>query len=353
MASAKDRPARRGGLERAAAALFEDAAEREAFLEAMRCGESREQALIVLDARPEIAAFPKMRPLPWQPDFVVRTVDPFLPTRHPLYEQGAFYPLDFSSVFAAVPMLSIEPAPERILDLCAAPGGKAIFAWRAFRDRVPGGPRLVANETIRKRAGMLIENLRRCRVTGAFVATADPSVWGRKAPEAFDLVIVDAPCSGQSLLAKGREAPGCWSPAMIDMNHSRQRRILGHAARCLRPGGHLLYMTCTFSRKENEKVVSWLVEEYPDFEPVEVEALSSHRSRFAEFPCYRLFPHEGLGAGAFTCLLRRSGNPPAHRPPWPEGPWRWTAEEDSRRPQPAKREFGDGAAGRRPARRRG
>lgn len=301
--------------------LFEDETERQAFLDALHEGTSREQAMIVLEDRAELGAFPKERSLHWQPSFVTRVVDRFRPAQHPLYAKGAYYCLDLSSVFAATPMLAIEDRPERILDLCASPGGKSVFAWRAFfhGEVTRGDGRLLlGNEIIRKRTSTLIGNYERCHLEGAGVASADTAVWARRARELFDLVLVDAPCSGQSLIAKGDEAPGCFHPQMIDMNHSRQRRISGNAYHAVRPGGHLLYMTCTYSRKENEKVIEWLLREYPDLEAVEVPALAPYRSRYTEAACYRLFPQSGYGAGAFTCLLRKAGEAPLHREPLPD-----------------------------------
>jgi 16S rRNA C967 or C1407 C5-methylase (RsmB/RsmF family) len=304
-------------MQRQAEVLFGDPTERAAFLEALTEGRSREKSIIVLQDRPEIRTFPRLGATPWQPEWVIRLGDGFRPAQHPLYERGAYYSLDFSSVFAASAMLAVAEPPRRVLDLCASPGGKAIFAWRAFRPEL-----LYCNETIRKRARPLIENLARCGASAGKVWSADPSVYARRFAGGFDLVIVDAPCSGQSLLAKGDVAPGAFNPAMVDMNHSRQRRITGNAVHCLAPGGYLLYMTCTFSRRENELVIQWLLKEYPELEAVNVTHLYAHRSPYADFPCYRLFPHSGLGAGAFTALLRKSGDR-AELPEFEEIPTIW------------------------------
>ncbi len=311
-------------LLKAAHELFPDEDEREEFLESMLAGEAREQAMIVMQGRNEIKAFPRERHLKWQPDFVERISDSsFKPAKHPLYEKGAYYTLDFSSIFSASTMTVIETPPKRILDLCASPGGKAIFSWRLFHPEL-----LLCNETVRKRAGTLIGNLNRCKCEGSVVWSADPSVYARRYREAFDLVICDAPCSGQSLIAKGDEALGCWSPNMIDMNVGRQRRILGNAYHCLRTGAHLLYATCTFTPKENEKVVEWFLKTHEDMEAVEVPQLDEFRTKFADFPAYRLFPHQGLGAGAFACLLRRKGELPEHYEPLGDMPaiWRYGDE---------------------------
>lgn len=300
--------------------LFPDEAERTKFIEALTQGNSREPAILVVNERPEVRLFPRVAPMPWQPSFAIRIDEDFRPAKHPLHAKGVFYSLDFSSVFSASVLTAVTPPARRILDLCASPGGKSIFAWLLFQPEI-----LVCNESIRKRMGALISNLHRCGIERSVVWSADPSVYANKFPETFDLILVDAPCSGQSLLAKGDEAPGCFSPTMIDMNVGRQRRITGHAVRCLRPGGHLFYSTCTYSIKENEKVMAWLMQEYPDLEAVEVPGMEEHRSPYAEFPCYRLFPQSQMGAGAFACLLRLKGTPEDHWPSLEElrGSWRF------------------------------
>lgn len=304
---------------KAAYELFSDDDERDEFLDALESGDCRDQAIIVMEERNEIKSFPRQRHLPWQPAFVERIDDTFRPSKHPLYEKGAYYSLDFSSVFSASAMLAMDYRPRRILDLCASPGGKAIFSWRAFKPEL-----LLCNETIRKRAGTLIGNLNRCKCEGSAVWSADPSVYARKYKEQFDLIICDAPCSGQSLLAKGDEAPGCFAPTMIDMNVGRQRRITGNAYHCMRPGGYMLYATCTYTPKENEKVMDWLLKEYPDLEAVEVPGLAEYRSKISAFPSYRLFPHQGLGAGAFVCLIHKKGDRPEHYEAIKEMPAIWS-----------------------------
>jgi len=305
-------------LLRQATALFPDEAERNVFTQALIDGISREKAIILLQDRPEIKTFPRLRAVDWQPDWVMRLEEDFRPGQHPLYAKGAFYSLDFSSVFSASAMLAVGEAPKRVLDLCASPGGKSVFAWRAFQPEL-----LYANEVIRKRIGTLVDNFQRCQLTNSVVWSADPSVYAKEFREEFDLVIVDAPCSGQSLLAKGDSAPGCFAPTMIDMNHSRQRRITGNAVHCVRPGGHMAYMTCTYSHKENERIVEWLTLVYPKLRAVEIPHLREFRSQYSEVPCYRLFPQSGLGAGAFVCLLYKEGEPTVTPRPADAYPFSW------------------------------
>ena len=315
-------------MEKQARMLFPDDAERQEFLDALVTGQSREMALILLEDKPEIGSFPKYRPEPWQPDFVLRLMDGFgfRPSQHPLYQKGAIYSLDFSSAFAASLMLAIPDRPRRVLDLCASPGGKSIFCWRAFRPAA-----LACNEVIRKRTFTLKENLTRCQVLTSMVSSADPSVWAKKAAEAFDLILVDAPCSGQSLLAKGDEAPGCFHPKMIDVNVGRQRRIIANAVKCLAPGGYLLYMTCTFNYKENEKVIEWILGENEDLKTVERPEYRQFQSRYTQEHCYRLFPQYGLGAGAFASLIRKDGDRPAHLTSDADWPISWRYGEPTRR----------------------
>ena len=131
----------------------------------------------------------------------------------------------------------------------------------------------------------------------------------RVAPASADVVIVDAPCSGQSLVARGRDAPGCFHPATINLNANRQRRILANAATCVAREGSLLYITCTYSEKENERNLEWFLNHFADFAAVPVPALSRHQSHLSSHPCYRLWPQETWGAGGFVARLERSSGP--------------------------------------------
>jgi 16S rRNA C967 or C1407 C5-methylase (RsmB/RsmF family) len=204
-----------------------------------------------------------------------------------------------------------------VIDLCAAPGGKSLYLWAALQPEV-----LLCNEVIRKRVKILIANLKRCGITQARVMNLDPAAMvgdGRGSSRdghdsgsgrlslaySADLVLVDAPCSGQSLLAKGQKVPGCFHPVTLKRNASRQKRILAAAATLVRPGGHLAYMTCTYAPEENEQVGRWLMKKFPAFQPVAVPHLADYQSPLSDWPCYRLWPHLGLGAGAFTSLWQR------------------------------------------------
>jgi 16S rRNA C967 or C1407 C5-methylase (RsmB/RsmF family) len=282
-----------------AGGLFADAAPREAFLHALATPQDYSPALVWLRERPECLPFEIEPPYPWQPSFVDRVAPDQRPGQDPLHETGHYYCLDFSSVFTACIMQSVPAEPPLTIDVCASPGGKSVFAWRLLRPQL-----LVANEVIGKRTAALISNLRRCRIHPAVVASMDSSRLADAWPGAAQLVIVDAPCSGQSLIARGKKSPGCFHPATINMNANRQRRILAHAAKLVAPGGHLAYITCTYSYKENENNVLWLRRTRPEFQAVEVPALSPFQSHLAEFACYRLWPQDGIGAGGFAAILQ-------------------------------------------------
>ncbi len=291
--------------------LFPDDAPRaDAFLAALLSPGDFAPCVLWTGDAAEKAAFLTRHPLAprdprldWLPDFVLRLAPGAEPGRDPLHADGALYCLDFSSVWAASALLALPPhGGARVLDVCAAPGGKSVFASLALR---PG--LLLSNEVIGKRLAILRHNLGRCRIANAHTQRLDPRDLAEKAPGAFDVVIVDAPCSGQSLPAKGIENPGAFHPASVKGNAKRQAGILTAAAQCVAPGGWLLYSTCTFAERENERVIARLLSRRPDFEAVPVEHLAMWCSPHAEFPAYRLYPHEGQGAGAFVCLLRREG----------------------------------------------
>lgn len=285
-------------LRKLSVSLFEDQEKREAFLAAIQGGNVERPAAIIGPQEAPVSGTAVGR-APFQPPWVL-TLGAGLTSA--LLPETA-YQLDLSSVFMAAPLQMLEggvSAP-RILDLCSAPGGKAVFAARLLQPVVLG-----CNEVIQKRIPMLISNLKRCRIPNAEVYSRDPEFFAACAPRAFDVVLADAPCSGQSLFAGGGAETGVFHETVVKKSALRQRRILAAAAQALRPGGHLLYMTCTFSLAENEKAADWFLRKHPSFEAVSVPFLAPFRSGHAEFPAYRLFPEQGLGRGGFTVLFRNT-----------------------------------------------
>ena len=284
--------------------LFEDRAEAEAFVAAIATPQSVSTSLLWMQPPPDPRPFPVQPPLLWQPNWIDRLYLDAKPGTHPLHHQGAYYCLDFSSVFSASVLTAIPTQMPLILDLCSAPGGKGLFAWRMFQPQ-----QLWCNEAIRKRVRILIANLKRCGVYSAQVFNLDPAVFAEQVPQTASLVIVDAPCSGQSLLVKGGKAEGCFHKVTINKNANRQKRILANAARAVAGGGYLAYMTCTFSRAENEQVCDWFLRKFPQFEPVSVPHLVPYQSHLTATPCYRLWPQSRLGAGGFTALFHNPKGP--------------------------------------------
>jgi 16S rRNA C967 or C1407 C5-methylase (RsmB/RsmF family) len=169
---------------------------------------------------------------------------------------------------------------------------------------LPWQPKLLlSNEVIGKRVGMLFTNLKRCQISPSYILSLDSEKLAQLIPNSTQVVLVDATCSGQSLIAKGIKALGCFHPITIKNNANRQKRIIANSAKIVANQGYLAYMTCTYSPQENEKIIEWFLKQFPYFQPVNIPHLSNYQSTLVDFPCYRIFPHSGLGAGAFSCLL--------------------------------------------------
>ncbi|NJK27310.1 MAG: RsmB/NOP family class I SAM-dependent RNA methyltransferase [Coleofasciculaceae cyanobacterium SM2_3_26] len=280
--------------------LFADVQVRRAWLDAMLNPQPFHPCILWCQEKPDPLPFAVEPPLPWQPAFVDRLELNARPGKHPLHNTGSFYCLDFSSVFAASVLLAIPQPVPLAIDLCAAPGGKSLFAWVGLQPEV-----LISNEVIGKRTGMLVANLKRCGARVA-ITNRDTQVFATEIPDTATVVLVDAPCTGQSLLAKGERAPGCFHPALINKNANRQKRILANAARVVAPGSYLAYMTCAYSPSGKTRgVCQWLLKRFPEFQPLPVPHLAAYQSHLTDIPCYRMFPQERLGAGAFTVLLQR------------------------------------------------
>lgn len=307
--------------------LWSDCQEQLAFIAALTHPQPFHPCILWITDRPDPIPFHREKPLPWQPPFVDRLGLDERPGQHFLHQQGAYYCLDYSSVFAAAILAGIDLQPQIIVDLCAAPGGKSILAWRSLQPRL-----LISNEVIGKRVGMLIGNLKRCQIHPVRVLSVDTHDLAEQMASVADIVLVDAPCTGQSLLAKGESAPGCFHPVAINHNAKRQRRILANAAQLVIPSGYLAYMTCAFSIAENEQVCAWFTRQFPHFVPQTVSQLHAFQSHLTTMPCYRMWPQSGLGAGAFAMLLKNTqrGEPLSHNQDlWLKANSRWqsTARE--------------------------
>lgn len=206
--------------------------------------------------------------------------------KHPLHLAGAFY-LQEPSAMSALSLLDPKPGM-RVLDLCAAPGGKST----GIAARLQGEGLLVSNEIVSSRAKILSHNLERMGVCNAAVTSLRPDAVEKIFPHYFDAVVVDAPCSGEGMFRKDQGAIAEWTSEHVHACAARQTLILESAQKCLASGGRLVYSTCTFAPEENEGVIKAFLTEHPDFTLVEQ---------------HRYYPHRFPGEGHFAALLIKDG----------------------------------------------
>ena len=179
------------------------------------------------------------------------------PARHPFYYAGLYY-LQEPSAMTPASVLPVEPG-DHVLDLCAAPGGKAT----ALAAKLCGKGLLVANDISASRAKALLKNLEVFGVKNSFVTNAVPNKLAAQFPEAFDKILVDAPCSGEGMFRKDMANARAWSTEKVEACAKTQREIIKQAVSMLRPGGMLLYSTCTFAPEENEQIIAYVRSECP------------------------------------------------------------------------------------------
>ena len=291
----------------------------EAFLERMKhqLGEEYADFLASLE-RPRAVALrynplkgpaPKLpfvgQPVPWEPEGFY--YDPEArPGLHIYHEAGVYY-LQEASAMAPVALLDPQPG-EKICDLCSAPGGKTT----QIAGRMMGRGFLLCNEYSPKRAKVLSRNIERMAVANALVTNEPTDRLADRFPGFFDRVLVDAPCSGEGMFRKEEAAVTDWSQETVEMCARRQAEILHNAARMVRPGGRLVYSTCTFAPEEDELAVAAFLESHPDFEPEVIEA-----PWFVPAPngSHRLWPHKLLGEGHFAAVLKKTAGEAENVPP--------------------------------------
>ena len=220
------------------------------------------------------------------------------PGLHPYHEAGVYY-LQEASAMAPVQLLDPQPG-ERICDLCAAPGGKTT----QIAGRMAGDGVLLCNEINPKRAKILSRNIERMGVANALVTNEHPQKLVQQLPEYFDRVLIDAPCSGEGMFRKEEAAVTDWSLETVQMCARRQAEILESGAQLLRPGGRLVYSTCTFAPEEDEMAVAEFLRKHPEFVPEYVDAPWFEAG---ENGSLRMWPHKLLGEGHFAAVLRKTG----------------------------------------------
>ena len=238
-------------------------------------------------------------PVPWEPNgfYYDPTARPGL---HPYHEAGVYY-LQEASAMAPVALLDPQPG-ERICDLCAAPGGKTT----QIAGRMLGEGFLLCNEINPKRAKILSRNIERMGVANALVTNEHPQHLADRFPGFFDRVLIDAPCSGEGMFRKEEAAVTDWSRETVEMCARRQVEILHSGADLVRPGGRLVYSTCTFAPEEDEWAVEAFLESHPEFT---LEAVENPWFDCVTPGMYRMWPHKLLGEGHFAAVLRKSGTP--------------------------------------------
>lgn len=196
--------------------------------------------------------------------------------------------------------------PVAVLDLCAAPGGKSTH----LRSLLPAGSLLVANEVMRNRVQVLVENLTKWGHPDVVVTNSDPAEF-TPLEHLFDCIVTDVPCSGEGMFRKDETAIEEWSPENVEICWQRQRRILADIWPCLKPGGLLVYSTCTYNTKENEENVRWIRDGLgAEVLPLDVPAdwhITGNLLAGEDFPVYRFLPHKTQGEGFFLAVLRKAG----------------------------------------------
>lgn len=254
----------------------------------------------------ELSGF-HLRKIPWTQDgYFYEEED--MPARRPYYAAGMYY-LQEPSAMTPASRLHVEPG-ERVLDLCAAPGGKATALGAALR----GKGILVANDVSNSRAKALLKNLELFGISNAFVTNEIPGNLADRFEGFFDKVLVDAPCSGEGMFRKDPAVIKTWDEERPEYFAKLQRDILKNAVRMLRPGGQLLYSTCTFAPVENEGSISWLLENFPEMDVLEIEPYEGFAPGHPEWGngderlkrCVRIWPHKMKGEGHFLALLKKS-----------------------------------------------
>lgn len=234
-------------------------------------------------------------------------------TSNPLLHAGVFYVQDASSMIYETVMERILPMsldtgqPPVVLDLCAAPGGKTTSMINAL----PDGSLIVANEYVKSRANVLRENLIKWGYPDIVVTNSPTSVLARIGA-AFDIVAVDAPCSGEGMMRKDETARAQWSEGLIHQCATLQREILSDAVRMLKPGGFLIYSTCTYNREEDEEQLEWLAGEY-GMVPFDLDLPAEWgfgRGIDTDLPSYRFMPHITRGEGLFLAVMRKEEDMP-------------------------------------------
>lgn len=244
-------------------------------------------------------------PVPWSENAIYLEQRPHF-ALDPLWHAGAYYVQEASSMLISNSVKQLDlPESPLVLDMCAAPGGKSTL----LIDLLPQDGILVANEVIRTRFPILVQNLERWGDPKVFASQSDPSFYGKAGP-LFDLILVDAPCSGEGLFRKDKESSTHWSLENVRHCSIRQSRILEEADRALKPGGYLIYSTCTYNEQENFAPLVPLVSS-GNYDPMVIKVdpdwgiTKLSQEGILGLACY---PHKVRGEGFFHAVLKKNGS---------------------------------------------
>ena len=255
----------------------------------------------------EISPF-HLEPIPWIDNgFFYDEND--RPSRHPYYFAGLYY-LQEPSAMTPANRFSVNPG-EYVLDLCAAPGGKAT----ELGAKLQGNGFLVANDISNSRAKALLRNLELFGIKNSMVTNETPAKLAKYFPEFFDKILVDAPCSGEGMFRKDPDVAKTWDETRPEFFGKLQREIVTQAISMLKPGGELLYSTCTFSPIENEGLISFILENFPEIELLTLDDYEGFTKGCPDWgnkdtrlkKCIRIFPHHMEGEGHFLALMKKNG----------------------------------------------
>lgn len=263
---------------------------------------------LTTEAFEKIAPLP-VRRIPWVKNGFYYNADVAQPAKHPYYFAGMYYIQEPSAMTPAA-VLPVHPG-ERVLDLCAAPGGKST----ELAAKLAGEGVLVSNDISNSRAKALLKNLELFGTKNAVIVSEPPAKLAERFGGYFDKILVDAPCSGEGMFRKSPAIMKNWEQYGVEYYQKLQREILPAAVAMLRPGGMLLYSTCTFSPEEDEDTLVFLLREYPELSMVEpelsYEGFAPGRPEWVDGPeeikkAIRIWPHRMEGEGHFVALLQKS-----------------------------------------------
>lgn len=248
--------------------------------------------------------------VPWTTTGVYLPERPLF-TLDPLLHAGAYYVQEASSMFLeqAIRQILDLDQPYQVLDLCGAPGGKSTHLASLFSEN----SLIVSNEVIRSRASILAENITKWGSGNVVVTSNDPRDFG-KLPDFFDVMVVDAPCSGEGMFRKDPQAIQEWSDENVKLCAQRQQRILMDVWDSLKPGGLLIYSTCTWNESENEQNIVWLSEQ-EQAESIKLQLQPEWgvvATQLNGIEGYRFYPHQVQGEGFFMAVVRKAGSPELH-----------------------------------------